>query len=429
MQFNVEHVSTVKKVLHIEIPKEDVVKELDRAYGEIKKTAKIKGFRSGKAPRSVIEKIYKNDVTADVANKLIQTSIIEALKETNFKFIGQPRINPPLLDENAPYKFDATIEINPEIANIDFKGLSLKKSKYEVKDEEIDVQIKMLQKNLAKYILVEEDRELRDGDYAIIDYEGFKDGTPYEETQNTKNFTLKIGDGSISKEFDSSLIGLKRGEKKEMNIHFPEDHTNKKLANLDINFHVTLKEIRAEELPEINDNLAKSLGKYETLEDLKKAITDNLTLGYAKRVEQEQKEQIFEALLKKTEFEVPDLLIEYELSSIMAEVEQVSQTNNIPIEKMFPDMEKFKTQYRPLAEAKARRFLILDKLIEQEKIELSDEEIDKGMNDMAKLIGTPIDEIKKYYKTNESSLEYFKHTLLEKKALDLIISQSATEEI
>ena len=189
MQVTVEDLSSVKKVLHIEIPEDKVVSELDASYKNLKKTAKVKGFRPGKTPRSVLERMYKKDVLADVSSRLIQDSFLDALKETELNIVGNPKLDPPGLEEKGPYKYDATIEVRPEIEDIDFKGLALKKTLYKISDEEINAQLKMLQKSLAQQKTVEEDRPIKEDDFALIDYEGFKDGKPYAETQMTENFT------------------------------------------------------------------------------------------------------------------------------------------------------------------------------------------------------------------------------------------------
>ena len=346
MQVTVEDVSSVKKILHIEIPEDKVARELDNAYKNLKKTAKIKGFRPGKAPRSVLERLYKKDVHIDVSSKLLQDSFVEAIKETDLNIVGNPKIDPPGLDEKGPYKYDATVEIKPEIEEIDFKGLTLKKNLYRVTDQEMGAQVAMLQKNLAQQKPITEDRAAQKDDFVLVDYEGFKDGKPFAETQKTENFTMKIGTGHIIKTFDEQVIGMKPGDKKEIKVNFPKDYFNDKLANLEINFQVTLHEIREEVLPEIDDEFAKRLGQYETFDDLKTAITDNLEQGYAKRVEQEINEQIFEALIAKSEFEVPDSMVDYELEGIIEEAERSFAYHNKSMEELGLSKEILSEKYR-----------------------------------------------------------------------------------
>ena len=429
MQVTVKDVSGVKKVLHVEVPEDTVTRELDNAYKQLKKTAKVKGFRPGKTPRSVLERMFKKDVHNDVTSKLLQDSFMEALKETDLNIVGNPKIDPPQLNEKGPYKYDATVEIKPDMDKIDVTGLALKKALYQITDEEMDAQLQMLQKNLGQQIPVTEDRGVKENDFVLIDYEGFEDGKPFSETQKTENFTMKIGAGAISKTLDEILIGKKPGEDIEITINFPEDHFNKKLANHEIAFRVKLHEIRQEILPEIDDEFAKKLGPYETLAEVKKAITDNLKQGYEKRVEQELNEQIFKELIEKTEFELPESMIEYELSGIIDEVEKTLSYHNKSMEDEGLTRESLAEKHRETAEKKVRRHLILDKIIDQEKLILSDQELDAGFNEMAQAVNQPVEAIKSYYNQNQSNLDFFKHTLLEKQAIKLIIDNSTIEEI
>ena len=429
MQVRVEDVSGVKKVLHVEVPEDTVVRELDNAYQQLKKTAKVKGFRPGKTPRSVLERMFKKDVHNDVTSKLLQDSFVEALKETDLNIVGNPKIDPPQLDEKGPYKYNATVEIKPDIDPIDFKELTLKKALYRITDEEINAQLQMLQKNLGQQVPVTEDRGVRENDFVLIDYEGFENGQPFPETQKTENFTMKIGAGAISKALDESLVGKKPGESLEVTVNFPEDHFNSKLANHDIRFHVTLHEIREEILPEIDDEFAKKLGQYETLSDVKNAITDNLKQGYEKRVEQELNEQIYQKLIEKTEFELPESMVEYELNGIIDEVEKTLSYYDKSMEDEGLTRESLAEKHRETAEKKVRRHLILDKIIDQEELTLSDQELDEGFKEMAQAVNQPVEAIKSYYNQNQSNLEFFKHTLLEKKAIKLIIGSSTIEEI
>ena len=429
MQVTVEDVSSVKKILHIEVPEKIVIRELDNAYKNLKKNAKIKGFRPGKAPRSVLERLYKKDVHGDVSSKLLQDSFVEALKETELNIIGNPKIEPPKLEEKGPYKYDATVEVKPEIDDIDFKGITLKKALYQVTDEEMEAQLKLLQKNMTQQIPITEDRPVKENDSVLIDYEGFKDGMPFPETQKTENFSMKIGAGAISKTLDEELIGMKPGENRELTVNFPEDHFNEKLANLEITFHVTLHEIREEILPEIDDEFAKKFGQYETLDDLKNAITSNLNEGYQKRVEQELNEQIYKDLIEKTEFELPDSMVDYELNNIIDEIEKTLTYYNKTMEEQGLTKEMLVEEHRETAEKKVRRHLILGKIIDQENIELSDQELEDGFADMAQAVNQPVEAIKNYYQQNQDNLDFFKHTLLEKQAIKLIIESSNIEEV
>ena len=429
MNFKVEAQSAVKKKLSIEIPQADVAKELDSAYRELKKNAKVKGFRPGKTPRNVLERLYGKEVRADVSSRLIQEAFMEVLKDAELNVVGMPAIDPPELAADAPYAFDAVVEVKPELENLEIEGFKLKKTLYRPTEEELEAQIQMLRKNLAKMVPIEEARAAAAGDVILIDYEGFKDGQPFTETQKTTDFSMKIGDGLIHKDFDDQVTGMTPGDEKTFNVTFPGDYYNDKLAGLEITFNVTLKEIRVEALPEIDDAMAKRLGKFESLDELRQQIEENLSKGYAKRQEQELHEQVFTALIAQQTFEVPDAMVAHELESIMAEAQQSFSYHNTSMEELGLTKEALEEKYRDTAVKQVRRHLLLGKIIEQEGMELSDEDLEKGYADMAASFNQPVDMIKKFYAQYPDRVDVFKHTLLEKQAINLIIEKSEIEEV
>lgn len=428
MQVNVEDLSPVKKLLRIEIPEEKVTKEINDAYSDLKKTAKVKGFRPGKAPRSVLERLYKKDVFADVSSKLIQDSFTDAIKETQLQIIGSPHIDPPDLEEKSAYKYEATVEINPQLGNIDAEGLVLKKNMYKIDEGDVEKQVQMIRRNLAEYPKIETERPVQEGDVVIVDYEGFKDQKPFEETQRTENFMMKIGDGRISKELDEQLVGANIGETKDIQVRFPEDYKNQNLANQTIDFKVFIREIREEKLPPVDDDLAKKLGQFETLEELKSTIRNNLSHGYEKRIQQELTEQILSALLERQDFEVPDAMVEMELEGIVADVEREFTYNNLSMDDLGITRESLNEKYRSLAVKQVKRHLILNKLIEQEDLQLTDEEIDEKIDEMAASVRQDANSLKEYYRVKPQEFDYFKHAMLEKKIIELIISKSEVIE-
>jgi trigger factor len=429
MNFKVEDQTAVKKKLSIEIPEGDVAKELDSAYKELKKNAKVKGFRPGKTPRNVLERLYGKDVRADVSSRLIQESFLEALKSTELNVVGMPEIDPPELKTDAPFVFDAVVEVKPELEKLNIEGFELTRTLYRPTEEELEAQIQLLRKNLAKMVPIEEERAVATGDYALIDYEGFRDGQPFTETQKTIDFSMKIGEGLIHKDFDDQVIGMNPGDEKTFSTAFPEDYFNDKLAGLEITFNVTLKEIRKEQLPEIDDAMAKRLGQFESLEALRKQIEENLSKGYEKRQEQELQEQVFTKLLDQQDFEVPDTMVAHELDGIVAEAQQSFSYHNTSMEELGLTKESLEEKYRDTAVKQVRRHLLLGQIIDQEKMELSDQDLEKGYQDMANSFNQPVDMIKQFYAQHPDRVDVFKHTLLEKQAINLIIEKSSIEEV
>jgi len=428
MDVTVEDISSTKKKLHIEVPREEVAKELDTAYEHLRKNAQIKGYRQGKIPRSVLERKFQKDVHADVTQTLVQNTLFDAIKEHDLPILGTPEIDPSELAPDQPFTYRATVEIKPELAEVDFKAMTLKKTDYQADTDEIDNQVEMLKKHLAEYHPIQEERAAVDGDYVVIDYEGFKDGQPFEALQKTESHTLKIGQASMSEDFDQALIGLAPGETKEFFIHFPQDYHNVTLAGQDITFQVTLKEIREEVLPEANDEMAKKLGNFKDMSELREEIRKNLQQGYDKRADQELQEQIFENLLTEN-FEIPEILIQHEIDNIIQDAEQQFAQNSLSMEQLGLTRDKMAEQYRDLAEKQVRRHLLLNKIVEQEGLEVTDEELENEFARFSEKTGQPVETIKTYYKQNPENLDGFKHAILEKKAIDLIINHASMETV
>jgi len=429
MNFSVEDQSAVKKKLTIEVPKEDVVRELDKAYKELKRNAKVKGFRPGKTPRSVLERLYGKDVRADVASRLIQDAFIEVLKQSEMNVVGTPEIDPPDLKVDEGYTFVATVEVNPDLESFNLDGFQLKKTLYRATDEEVEAQLQMLRNNLARMVPIAEARPVAEGDYVIVDYEGLKNGKPFAETQRTENFSMKIGDGLIHPDVDAALTGQEPGNSTEVSVKFADDHFNEKLAGLDITFHVDLKEIREQQIPEIDDEMAKRLGPFESLEVLKAKINENLSMGYSKRQEQELNEQVFKALLEQQDFEVPESLVNHELENIVAEAKQKFAYHNTSMEELGLNDGGLREKYRETALNQVRRHMILAKIIDQEALEVSEEALEAGYQEMADSFNQPVDVIKQFYAQNPERVDVFKHALLEKQAIKLIIDRSSSEEV
>ena len=429
MQVKIEDQSSVKKVLSFEIPKEKIVKELDKAYNELKKNANIKGFRKGKIPRKVLENRFSEDVHSEVAPRLIQEVFIDAIKEHDLNVVGGPQLDPPELVPGADYVFDITVEVKPELPTVEFEGIELEKTKYEVSQSEIDSQIYMIQKTMAKKETVTEERPVKDTDFVLIDYEGFLNGEAFDATPKVENYVMGINQGALPKEFSEKLIGAIPAQDLDIEVPYAEDFHDDNLKGKTILYKVTLKEIQEEVLPEADDDLVKGLGKFETLDEVKDSIRDNLEKGIAQRVKHEMSEQIFQALLAKVDFEVPEAMIEGELNGIISETEQAYAQNNTSLEEAGLSKDAMKEQYRDVAEKQARRHLILDKLITQESLELTEEELDVSFEEMAQAMNASKDAVKNYFNMDPKQLEYYKHTQLEKKAIDLIIEKGSVTEV
>jgi trigger factor len=287
----------------------------------------------------------------------------------------------------------------------------------------------MIQKTMAKKETVTEERPVKDGDFVLIDYQGFLNDKPFDPTPKIENYVMGIGQDAMPKEFSEKLSGVTPVQDIEIEVPYSDDFHDENLKGKTIIYKVTLKEIQEEVLPEINDDLVKYLGKFETLDDVRTSIRENLEKGYTRRIQHELSEQVFKNLLEKYEFEVPEAMIEGELNGIIAEAEQSFTANNTSLEEAGFSKDILKTQYRDVAEKQARRHLILDKVISQEKLELTDEELEKSFEEMAMGMNAPVDSVKNYFNMDPKQLDFYKHTQLEKKAVDIIIEKGSITEV
>ncbi|SLM30259.1 Trigger factor [Desulfamplus magnetovallimortis] len=431
MQVNIEDVNTVKKHIHFEIPCEDVKIELDKAYKELNKTASIKGFRKGKIPRKVLESRFGKDVNADISARMVQNAFVEVAENNDYEIIGKPVFNPetPVIEQGKDLIFDLDFEIRPQLDDIDFKGLELNKNLYRVTNEEIDVQLKMIQRQMSTKEVVTEERPVKSSDFVMIDYEGFVDGEPFSATPKVENYVMSIGSKALPEAFSEKLTGSMSGQELEIEVVYPEDDKNKEIAGKTVLFKVLLKEIQEQVLPPIDDELAKKLGQYETLEDVKKVIAKNLQMGIETRVHQEMSEQIFQQLLDRCQFDTPDALVDAELNAIVAETEQNLAHNNLTMEELGFTVESIKERSREVAEKQARRHILLGKIIKQENLELNEEEIEKLCISMAYAMGATTEVVKALLQESPQQAEYIKYTELEKKAVNLIIDNSTIIEV
>jgi trigger factor len=427
MQINVVDETTVKKVLKCEIPQETVAKELDSAYRDLKNKASIKGFRKGKIPRKVLENRFSKDVHGDIVPKLIQQAFAKAVEEHDLKVIASPKMDPPELDPDSAYCFDMTVEVRPELEDLEYEGMELNKTLYEVSEDEIEAQVHMIRKTMASKQTVTEERAVKEDDFVLIDYQGFVDGEPFDATPAIENFVMAIGTDSMPKEFSQKLVGVIPEQDLEIEIVYPDEESDKELAGKTIMYKLKVKEIQEEVMPE-DEHLIKELGKYESIDQIKEDIRANLSKGYEQRVQHELSEQIFQNLLEKYEFEIPESLVEAELDGIIAEAEQAYMQNNMTLEDTGLSKESLRKDYKDVAEKQARRHLLLAKLIEQENLEMTEQELDASFEEMAEGMNASVDAIKNYFNMDKNQLENYKHTQLEKKAVELIVAKGKVVE-
>ena len=427
MNVNVEEISSIKKKVSIEIPGDEVTKEVDSFYKDLGKKAKIKGFRPGKVPRNILERYFKDYVKAEVVQKLIGESYPKALTETNLEPVSPPVIDPGEFNEGKSFQYSAVIEVKPDIRLEGYTGLKIEGKKEELKDEEVEERLKSLQNLHANLRTVSEDRPIQTGDYVIVDYEASVGGKPLEGAKAV-DFTVEVGSGQFIPTFEEKLIGLKPGEEGEIEISFGEDYGYKKWAGKTILFHVKIKEIKEKVLPVLDDEFAKDLGDYSSLEELKTKLRGEIEKEKELALERRLKDQVVDQLLEANPFEVPESLVEEQTKALVSDTKLRLAAQGVDLKNLGVTEEKLQGDYKGMAMKQVKTFVILEKIASQEGIAATDEEVDERLKEMAERMHQKFDVVKRYYEKN-GLLPEVKAGILRDKTLNFLLEKANVNTI
>jgi trigger factor len=419
MKVQVEEVSPIKKKLTIEVETEQVTKEWDSVVKSFNKKAKLKGFRPGKIPTAVLVKFYGPQIEEETVSRVVNRTYPEALKETGIIPISMPELDYPPLNRETFFTYSANIEIKPEISLSDYKGLAVKQSLVKINEEDVEKRLTGLRMSHGELVSLDQDRPLEKGDFGIIDYKSFMDGNEVPGG-SAQNFDLEIGAGHFNADFEKTLEGMKKGEDKAFDIVFPEDFGNTALAGKTVHYQVKLQEIKTRILPDLDDTFAQSLGKdFSTLEDLRKKIRADLEQEETRKAETKLKEDLIEGVLAKTDFDLPESLVNQEIREMMMRIEQDLRRQGLSWEKAGLDPGSLIERFRPPAQKLARKKLILEKVAQLESLDISPEEIDEELQRIAGNVNQSVTLVKEIYNKNNLMPE-LNRQLLEEKTLNFL---------
>jgi trigger factor len=419
MKVQMEEVSPIKKKLAIEVEPEQIRKEWDSVVKSFNKKVKLKGFRTGKIPIAVLVKYYGPQIEEEVVSQVINRTYPEALKETEVIPITMPELDYPAVDKEATFVYTATIEIKPEIPISEYKGLEVKKQVVNITEEDVEKRLTAIQTSHGELVSLGEDRPLRKGDFGVIDYKSF-----LEEKEvpggSAQNFDLEVGAGYFNAEFEKELEGMKKGEDKEFDLDFPEDLGNPSLAGKRVHYQVKLLEIKTRNLPELNDSFAQNLGKdFSSLEDLRKKIRNDLEQEENRKADLKLKEDLTDGLIAKSEFELPEALVNQEIRQMMLRIEQDLSRQGLSWEKAGLDPNSLMERFRPPAQKLARKKLLLEKVAQLESIAVSPEEIEEELQRIARNVNQSLTLVQEIYNKNNLMPE-LSQQLLEEKTLNFL---------
>jgi trigger factor len=421
MKAVVEDISPVKKKLHIQVPTDDIAKELVKAVADVSKKAKIPGFRPGKAPKAVVERHYAAEIESEVMNKLISSSYIQALEEHKLSPVDAPSItNISVFDKAAPLNFTAVVEVRPDITLGTYDGIEVKDEPIDVTEAELNQTIDRLRDMYAQLEVVE-GRPLEKNDTAIIDFEGFREGKPIEGAK-AMGHMLPLGTNSLIPGFEEQLLGMNQGETRRINVTFPPDYSNKDLAGKDAEFTVSLKEIKKKVLPELNDEFAKDVGGDKSVAELTEGIKKDLEARKRDELATSQREELLSKLVDAHSFAVPQGMVERELQSMARQ--QATRMARRGMELKTFDIAAFREANVALAEKRVKGILLLEVIAEKEQVGVSDQEVNSALAAMAKSAGQTVDAVRKYYDSLDGGIDNLRESLLREKTLTLLLSKA-----
>lgn len=412
-------------VLTINVAADEFEKALDQAFKKVVKDVSLPGFRKGRVPRNIFEKRFGvESLYQDAVDLVLPKAYSEAVDETGIFPVDQPKIDIEEIERGKDLVFTCEVTVKPEVKLGEYKGLEVEEESVEVTEEDVDQEMESLRQSQAELVLKEEGA-VEEGDTVVIDFEGFLDGEAFEGGKG-ENHPLEIGSGQFIPGFEEQLIGKKSGEEAEVNVTFPADYHAEDLAGKEAVFQVKIHEVKEKEVPELDDDFAKDVDEeVETLEELKEKKKADLQKEKEQQAENKKREELIEKVTENAEVDIPDSMIETELDHMMREFEQRLQMQGMTMENYFQfsgqSEYELKEQMRNDAEKRVKTNLTLEAILEQEELEVTEEDIDKELDEMASLYNMEKDQLVGMLGGNADVL---KEDLKIKKAINYIVDES-----
>lgn len=428
MSLQVEKLEKNMAKVTIEVSAEALEKAIQGAYNKNKGKISIPGFRKGKAPRAMIEKMYGKEIFyEDAANALIPDAYADEMEQCELDIVSQPKIDVIQLESGKPFIFTAEVATKPEVSLGKYKGVKVDKIEVSVTDEEINAALDKERENNARIVSVE-DRAVKDGDQTVIDFEGFVDGVAFDGGKG-EDYPLTIGSGSFIPGFEEQLVGAEIGKETEVNVTFPEDYQAEELKGKAAVFKCTVKEIKQKELPELNDEFAGEVSEFDTLEEYKADIKKKLEDKKAADAKAAKEDAVIDAIIEDAAMDIPEAMLATQQRQMVEDFAQRIQQQGLSIDQYFqftgltPD--KFMEQVKPQAEKRIKSRLVLEAVAAAEKIETTEEELEAELVKMAETYKMELDKIKELMGDHEK--KQMKDDLAIQKAVEFVV-ESAKEK-
>lgn len=426
MKTDIQEVENEKNtvILKVEVPSEDIADSINKAYKEISEKVKIPGFRKGKIPPQVIDRmIGKDAVLNEALNDLIPLFYPKAVESSGIDPVSMPQIDIKQLEDDKPLIFTAKVQVRPEVELGDYKEITLPEQTTKATKEEVDKQLNSMRDKFAQLEPVSK-RALKKGDYALIDFEGFMNGKPFEGGSGT-DYMLEIGSGTFIPGFEDQLVGAKRGEERDINVTFPDDYQAEFLAGHDAVFNVKVKEIKEKKLPKIDDDFAKNVSQFETLAELKKDVKKTIEEKKKSQANFKRRNEVVEYVADRAKVDLPSALIERQMDIMLEDLEDTLKRQKTDISvylaQMGDDKQHFRESFRNESTKRVKQNLVLEAVTKAENIDVGDEDVEAEIRKLAEGSNQDFDDLKA--QMTEEHIDYLKDRLRLMKTVDFLESK------
>ena len=425
MSVQVEKLENNMAKLTIEVAAEELDKAIEKVYQKQKNSISVPGFRKGKVPRAMVEKMYGAAIFyEDAANELIPEAYEKAYDECGEDIVSSPKIDVIQIEKGKPFIFTAEVALKPEVTLGKYKGVKVDKVDVTVSDEDVAKEIDAERERNARSISVT-DRAVKDGDQTVIDFEGFKDGVAFEGGKG-ENYPLTIGSGAFIPGFEEQLIGKNIGEEVEVNVTFPEQYQAEELAGQPAVFKVTVKEIKEKQLPELDDEFAAEVSEFDTLAEYKEDVKNNLTEKREKDAKNAKEDAVIEAIIEDAKMDIPEAMVETTQRQMIQEFAQNIQMQGLSMEQYFQftglTAEAMMAQVKPQAEKRIKSRLVLEAVVKAENIVATEEDFDNEIARMAEMYKMEADKVKE--SIGEEGKKQFMEDLAVSKAVEFVVNEA-----
>ncbi len=421
MSVQVEKLEKNMAKLTVEVPAESVEKAIQTVYQKMRKSINIAGFRKGRAPRQLIEKMYGKEVFYnDAIDEMLPKAYGDAVDECGEEIVSRPKIDIVQMESGKPFIFEAEVAVKPEVTLGTYKGVQVEKAPIEVNDAEVEAEVIKEREANARTITVE-DRPVADGDIVSLDFEGFVDGVPFEGGKG-ENYELTIGSGAFIPGFEEQLVGAEAQKDLEVNVTFPEEYHAKELAGKAALFKCRVNNIRVKELPEVDDEFAQEVSEFDTLDEYKADIRERLLKDKEAEAKKIKEDAVIEKIIGEAQMEIPDAMVDFQTEQLMDDFAQRMQAQGLSLQQYFQfsgmTEEQYREQMRPRALQNIQSRLVLEAVAQAEGLEVTQEDVDAEMQRMAEMYKMDVERIKELF--GEYQLGEMKKDLAIQKAIDLV---------